>query len=75
VLSFHRSVLKHSLLLYSATENEFNANLQPRTVSIADVVGPRPNSRLLLLGKGSVNIPSQQYIRRCVFYAVRAESI
>jgi hypothetical protein len=39
VFSFHLPVVKHSLLLYSVTEYQFNENLQPRTVSIAEVVG------------------------------------
>jgi hypothetical protein len=35
----------------------------------------RVASRLLLLGNGAANFPSQQYVRRGVFYMVRAESI
>jgi hypothetical protein len=37
--------------------------------------GLRRNDRLLLLGNGAVNIPSQQYMGRGVFYAVIAEPI
>jgi hypothetical protein len=44
-------------------------------VEVYSVWSAPRNSRLLLLGNGAVNIPSQQYNRRGVFYYVRAESI
>jgi hypothetical protein len=52
-----------------------NTHAVNNTVEVSSMWSVPRNSRLLLLGNGAVNIPSQQYLRRDVFYAVRPESI